>query len=131
MSSMWRNKRDELLKLTLKLRILRIQNKGRIIKLKSPFRLDKAKIYGFKRNRIFTNLLIKVRRRLNKRKARKGKIYGKISSHGSLKRKRNLSLKSIAIQKLKKIYKNYISFKGYCVYQDKNFKYYEFFLKKV
>ena len=48
---------------------------------------------------------MKVQKSVNKKKARKGKIFGKNTNHGTLKRKRNINLMSKALKRVVKRFK--------------------------
>jgi len=56
--------------------------------LKKPLRIDLSKKHGFKNDKKHIVVITKVSKRKNKRKARKGKVFGKISSQGCIKRKK-------------------------------------------
>mmetsp|Transcript_2299 Transcript_2299/g.2871 ORF Transcript_2299/g.2871 Transcript_2299/m.2871 type:complete len:111 (+) Transcript_2299:86-418(+) len=97
--------------------------------LKKPLRIDLSKKYGFKNDKKHIVVITKVSKRKNKRKARKGKVFGKISSQGCIKRKKNISLLKMASNSVPYPKKNFNKLKTYWVLEDKKNKYFETILK--
>jgi len=81
-------------------RLIKYFGNKKIINLKEPIRIDKAKKYGYKKLKNYRVYLIRIKKSINKKKSRKGKVFGKTKNHGTLKRKKNYSYKELAYQKL-------------------------------
>mmetsp|Transcript_7432 Transcript_7432/g.11261 ORF Transcript_7432/g.11261 Transcript_7432/m.11261 type:complete len:137 (+) Transcript_7432:521-931(+) len=122
---LWRKKNTKLIKDIQKIRLYKLLGLKTITKFNKPLRLDKARMFGYKNNKHYFVLVVKIKRSSNKRKARKGKVFGKISSQGCKKRKRNINSKEKALLYIKRYSKDIKIKNIYWLNQDRRFKFFE------
>nr|BAS01591.1 ribosomal protein L15 [Lotharella vacuolata] len=125
----WRHKRGELFSTIQNIKLLKLKNLC-YNKIKKPSRIHKSKIYGYKNNKKYQIVVVKIQKSVNKKKARKGKIFGKNVNQGTLKRKRNINFTGKAIIKVLKKYKPMKIIGIYWINENINYRFYEIILIK-
>ncbi|AIB09976.1 60S ribosomal protein L15 (nucleomorph) [Lotharella oceanica] len=125
----WRQKKGAIFSTLQKIKLLKLKNLG-CNKIRKPSRIEKSKIYGYKNNHKYNVVIMKVQKSVNKKKARKGKIFGKNKNHGTLKRKKNINLLSKATSRTLKKFKSMKVMGVYWINEDKQYRYYEIILVK-
>mmetsp|Transcript_27774 Transcript_27774/g.38798 ORF Transcript_27774/g.38798 Transcript_27774/m.38798 type:complete len:131 (+) Transcript_27774:85-477(+) len=114
-SKLWRAKSGKIIKIIQKIRGLKLKEIKKNKSFKNSMRIDLGKKHGFKKDRKHIVVVTKVSKRKNKRKARKGKIFGKLSSQGCIKRKKKISLLKMASNSIPFKSKSYTKLKTYWV----------------
>lgn len=129
LKKLWRNKNCLNLKIIKKIRLLKDKSNKKFMSFKTPTRLDKAKKYGYLKKPNYGIVKIKLKKRKDKKKVKKGKIFGKTSNHGVYKIKRYSNYKTISYAKLKSFIKKAHIFNGYWLNESSDYIYYEFVIR--
>merc|ERR1711998_634018 len=125
-----RNKSNYFFKVFQKIKLITLSSFSSITKVKISYQINKLKSSSFLKNNNVLILLIKIKRGCNKKKARKGKIFGKLINQGIKQHKLDLSFKKRALHKIKGYFKSFDLLNSYWINQNSKYKFFEVVLNK-
>eukprot|EP00477_Mikrocytos_mackini_P000075 GAHX01000079.1.p1 GENE.GAHX01000079.1~~GAHX01000079.1.p1 ORF type:complete len:204 (+),score=21.67 GAHX01000079.1:36-647(+) len=123
-NALWRTKQSDVMRYLLRLRAWEGRQLGRIVRLSSPSRPEKARALGYKAKQGYVIVRIRTRKHGMKRDVRKGKLHRKPRNTGVyVKNDRNAQ--TIAETRVCREFPNLRILGSYWVAEDGTYKFYE------
>lgn len=128
MEEMWRHKQADAMRFLLRVRAWEYRQRPKMVRCTKPTRTEKAHRLGYKAKQGYVIVRCGVRRGGRKRQNPRGMVHGKPKHQGINQLKFERNLRSVAEEKVGRVFANLRVLNSYWVNQDATMKYYEIIL---